>query len=584
MILLLASRLLLFSLVLSIASVGAHPSPGEGTLPLLHGVGITKHPARKGVPATLQPRARTAAVQKLILFVAPVLLLSAVAQANFASACTRAARIRRRLVAKAAVTLDKPVAMACAAMLVTHARYLGNTPTTPTPTPTPVLNPDPIIDPPHPVSPGHGSTPVRPAPTSSSTGTDPRPPKWKIGAIAGGSSLSTVLVLAVASIAAHPSADGRYPIPDTLREAPPALMAESLPEGTSPLVYGLGISKTLARMVASGTLQARAVAPIRPLSAAVRARSVSGCALAAQPRKRLAAKDAVILEELVAMVLAAILVIHAQHLEHALLLSGGGASSSTGVTTSTRPVSSATSTQGGGGGGGIGGGNSSSSSRSSTGTGTVAGSTNSSTPEPESKNNTGAIVGGVVGGVAAVIILVGVLLFLLHKQKKKKQGNGASEVASNYTQQPMMGQHSPYSPGFAGAGAAGVGAGAMAAGAPGTPGPQGSYYGAGGPNSGAPTPALVYNQGEQYPNNSFQQNYAQQNNAYGGGVDQYGRPLSAASGGAPAAPLPMWVQRPSNATPASTAPSGFPDHQGYAPPPGAPQQPYYGGGAPHGNY
>lgn len=64
----------------------------------------------------------------------------------------------------------------------------------------------------------------------------------------------------------------------------------------------------------------QSVAPIRPLSAAVRARSVSGCALAAQPRKRLAAKDAVILEELVAMVLAAILVIHAQHLEHALLL------------------------------------------------------------------------------------------------------------------------------------------------------------------------------------------------------------------------------------------------------------------------
>ena len=71
--------------------------------------------------------------------------------------------------------------------------------------------------------------------------------------------LSSLLVVAVASVAAHPSADGAYAVPATLRGVPPSLMVENMSEGTLPLVYGIGISKNPARMGFPGALQARAV-------------------------------------------------------------------------------------------------------------------------------------------------------------------------------------------------------------------------------------------------------------------------------------------------------------------------------------
>ena len=108
-----------------------------------------------------------------------------------------------------------------------------------------------------------------------------------------------------------------------------------------------------------------------------------------------------------------------------------------------------------------------------------------------------------------------------------------------------MDQHSPYNPSFAGT--------AALPSPPGSPGAASAkYYGS--PN--VPTPALVYNQGEQYPASNYGQ---QNNNTYGSGVDQYGRPLSMTSGTA-VSPIPMWIERANVATPASTTPSGRLDH------------------------
>ncbi|CAG7848016.1 SubName: Full=Uncharacterized protein {ECO:0000313/EMBL:CCA74569.1} [Serendipita indica DSM 11827] len=227
-------------------------------------------------------------------------------------------------------------------------------------------------------------------------------------------------------------------------------------DGTVPHVYDPGFSKHPSRMNIPGTLRVRQ---------RMRAAQWVIQFVALHRRPSAAALDAAILGKLVATAVAAILVTRARHLEHASISSLSVISVASISYISTQSSLSAAA----------------SSSTSSPPGGTIAGTTGTGTPEPTSKNNTGAIVGGVVGGVAAICLLVGLLLFLLHKQKK--QSAGTSEVASTYTAQPMMGQHPPSSPGF-----------------PGNPGSPVNTPSAYGFPSAAPTPALVYNQNEMYPN------------------------------------------------------------------------------------
>ncbi|KAG8858807.1 hypothetical protein FRB91_009308 [Serendipita sp. 411] len=237
------------------------------------------------------------------------------------------------------------------------------------------------------------------------------------------------------------------------------------------------------------------------------------------------------------------------------------------------------------------GGSSSSTSRRTSGSSTSTSPAGAGTnTNPDRKDNTAAIVGGAVGGVAGLLLIGLLVFFLLRRNKKHKEldaavNNGQPNAytynnqqpgpptASSYPNspphsgQPLM-QQSTGNPSFAGAAGIGAGAGYFNQHPGNAPTPASQAYAPSAAYSGASFHAPTPSNGGYNPTNPA---------AYGGATDAYGRPMSAASGGAPAAPLPMWVQRPGDAPGGPTPTMNDPQAYGSNPTSfyGSPSQPGY---------